>query len=321
VIDFGPSEFEEKEVSSAEECFPFRDTPTVTWINVDGVHHLDIIERLGHHFGLHPLLLEDIANTGQRPKQEDYGDYLFAVVKMLYYDAGTRKTDAEQVSIVTGPNFVISFQEQEGDVFEEVRGRIRNDKGRIRKCGADYLAYSLIDSIVDNYFVILEGLGERIETVEEELIAGPGQQTSRKIHRLKGEALFVRKSVWPLREVIGSLARGDSKLIKPDTLPYLRDVYDHIIQVADTVDTYRDMISGMLDTYLSALSNRLNEVMKVLTIIATIFIPLTFVAGLYGMNFKNMPELEWPWGYPTALAVMAAAAGLMLVYFKRKKWL
>jgi len=321
VIDYDEQDFQEKQVANIEECFPFKATPTVTWINIDGLHQIDVIEKLGKHFELHPLILEDILNTGQRPKCEDYEKYVFIVLKMLEFDDENQAIQSEQVSLVLGPNLVISFQEIVGDVFEQIRDRIRNSKGRIRKMAADYLAYTLIDAIVDNYFFVLERIGEQIESMEEELIAKPSDQTVRKIHTLKRELIVIRKSVWPLRELINSLEKVESSLISNSTEPYLRDVYDHTIQVIDTVETYRDMVSGMLDIYLSSISNRMNAVMKMLTIIATIFIPLTFVAGIYGMNFKYMPELEWRWGYALVLLVMIAISVVMLLYFRRKKWL
>jgi len=321
IIDYDEAQFEEKEAKTVEECFPFKDTPTVTWINIDGLHDIEIIEKIGKHFGLHPLLLEDILNTEQRPKMEDHEDYLFIVLKMLYYDEEKHDITAEQVSIILGSNFVISFQEQEGDVFKFIRERIRNGKGRIRKVGSDYLAYALVDAIVDNYFIILEKLGEKIEEMEEELVTNPTPETLQTIHHLKREMIFLRKSVWPLREVISALERGEPTLIHESTGIYLRDLYDHTIQVIDSIETFRDMVSGMLDIYLSSISNRMNEVMKVLTIIATIFIPLTFIAGIYGMNFQYMPELGWHWGYPAVWFVICAIFIVMLVYFKRKRWM
>jgi len=240
---------------------------------------------------------------------------------MLYYDEEKHDITAEQVSIILGSNFVISFQEQEGDVFKFIRERIRNGKGRIRKVGSDYLAYALVDAIVDNYFIILEKLGEKIEEMEEELVTNPTPETLQTIHHLKREMIFLRKSVWPLREVISALERGEPTLIHESTGIYLRDLYDHTIQVIDSIETFRDMVSGMLDIYLSSISNRMNEVMKVLTIIATIFIPLTFIAGIYGMNFQYMPELGWHWGYPAVWFVICAIFIVMLVYFKRKRWM
>jgi len=321
VMDYDEHDFQEKQVSNIEDCFPFKDTTTVTWINIDGLHNTEIIEKLGKEFELHPLILEDILNTGQRPKFEDFDNYVFIVLKMLSYDEPNQTTQAEQVSLVLGANFVISFQESIGDVFEQIRDRIRNSKGRIRKMGPDYLTYALLDAIVDNYFLILEKFGEKIESMEEELVAEPNEKTLQQIHAIKREMVFLRKSVWPLRELISSLERSESKLIKESTGIYLRDVYDHTIQVIDTVETFRDMVSGMLDIYLSSISNKMNAVMKVLTIIATMFIPLTFVAGIYGMNFKYMPELEWKWGYLAVWIVVVIIGICMLIYFRRKKWL
>jgi magnesium transporter len=320
-IDYDEEHFQEKEVETIEECFPFKDKPTATWINLDGIHQLDNIEKIGKHFKIHPLVLEDIMNTGQRPKMEDFGNYLFMALKMLRYDEDENETKTEQVSLILSSNYVISFQESEGDVFDPIRDRIRSDRGRIRKMGVDYLAYSLIDAIVDNYFMVLEKIGEKIEDIEDELVKNPTPEVLHTSHRLKRELIFLRKSVWPLREVISRLERWESPLIDKSIDIYLRDVYDHTIQVIDALETFRDMLSGMLDIYLSSVSNRMNEVMKVLTIIATIFIPLTLVAGIYGMNFKYMPELDWFWGYPMVYMIMLAIGVVMLIYFRRKKWL
>jgi magnesium transporter len=321
VIDYDEQNVTEEELASVAACIPYRNKPTATWINVEGVHDAATLERFGECFGLHRLVMEDIMNTDQRPKLEDYGEYLYIVLKMLL--AGKNgEIQTEQVSIVLGGTFVLSFQEGvEGDVFNIIRDRIRTGKGRLRKTGPDYLAYSLTDAIVDNYFVILEKLGDRIESLETELIENPGQKTVHKIYQLKRELIFLHNAVWPLREVVSALGKHESSLVSETTVPYIRDVYDHVIHVIDSIDIYREMISGMLDMYLSSVSNRLNEVMKVLTVIATIFMPLTFVAGLYGMNFKNMPELDWRYGYPVVLGIMAVIAGIMLYYFKRKKWL
>jgi len=322
VIAYRDEQFLEKEAASVEECLTFKNSESVSWINVEGINRPDILEKLGQCFGIHPLALEDIMATDQRPKIDDFGDYLFIVLKMIRYNGNNGGLDMEQVSLVLGRNFVISFQEgREGDVFDPVRERLRTAKGRIRKMGADYLVYALMDSIVDNYFTVLEKLGEAIESIEEKLVIDPTPDTLHLMHELKRDMIFLRKSVWPLREVISSLERGESPLIDKSTAIYMRDIYDHTIQVIDTVETFRDMLAGMLDIYLSSVSNRLNSVMKVLTVIATIFMPLSFFVGLYGMNFKYMPELEWHWGYPTVLVVMAVIAGWMLVLFKRKRWL
>jgi len=321
IIDYDAKKFTEKEAKSVEECAEYGKRPTATWINVSGIHDIAAIEKIGKCFNLHPLLLEDIVNTDQRPKMEDYGDYIYIVLKMLYGNEKENGAVAEQVSLVIGPNYVISFQESEDDVFNKVRERLRTGKGKLREMGSDFLAYSLTDAIVDNYFVVLEKIGEKMAEMEGEVVRNPTPKTLQSIHRLKREMIFLRKSIWPLREMVSSLLRSESKLIKKTTMVYLRDVYDHTIQVIDTVETSRDMLSGMTDIYLSSISNKLNEIMKVLTIIGTIFIPLTFVTGLYGMNFRYMPELESPLGYPTALFVMLLVAVIMLIYFKRKKWI
>ena len=320
LIDYDETQFQEKEIKEVEACFPFKDSPTVTWINIDGIHNTEVIAKIGKHFALHPLVLEDICHTEQRPKMEDFGSYIYIVLKMLSYNQETHEVSMEQVSVILGENFVISFQEKKGDIFDYVRERIRKEKGRIRKMGADYLAYALLDAIVDNYFVINERIGDEIEILEQVLADRPTDETLREIHRLKRELIYIRKSVWPLREVVGNLKKGESDLIQNATQVFLGDVYDHTIQVIDTIETYRDMLSGVHDTYLTNLSNRMNEVMKVLTIIATIFIPLTFIAGLYGMNFKFMPELELRLGYFIILLIMVIVAAIMIVFFKRKKW-
>jgi len=319
-IDYDEQNFQEKEISNIEECFPFKATPTVTWINIDGLHEVEIIEKLGTQFEVHPLILEDILHTEQRPKYEDFDKYIFIVLQMLSFNEELGAVESEQVSLILGANFVISFQERMGDVFEPIRDRIRNAKGRIRKMGPDYLAYALIDAIVDSYFAILEKIGEKIELMEEELVSNPTEKTLQQIHNMKREMISLRRSVWPLREVISGVQRSESSVIKELTEIYLRDVYDHTIQIIDTIESFRDMVSGMLDIYLSSISNKMNAVMKVLTIIATIFIPLTFVAGIYGMNFKYMPELDWRWGYGAVWLVMIVVAGIMMVYFRRKKW-
>jgi len=322
IIDYDEAHLEEKEPKMVEESFPFKDKPTITWINIDGLHDIEIIEKIGKHFDLHPLVLEDIVNTEQRPKIEDFGDHIFVVLKMLYYDDKEKnQLEAEQVSLIFGSNFVISFQERLGKIFEPLRERIRKGKGRVRKLGTDYLAYALIDSIVDNYFVILEQFGERLEDTEQELATNPTAETLQTIRVFKKEMIFLRKSIWPLREVVNLLERGESSLIQESTGIYLRDVYDHTIQIIDSVESYRDMLSGMLDVYLSSISNKMNEVMKVLTIFAAIFIPLTFVAGIYGTNFTFIPEFEWQWSYFAFLLVLFLIAITMLVYFRRKKWL
>jgi len=320
VIDYDETTFEERDLNAIDDSFPYKDKPTVTWINIDGLHEVGVIEKVGQEFGLHPLILEDIVNTGQRPKTDDFEDYLFVISKMISFDEEDGQVEAEQFSMVLGPNYLISFQERVGDVFNQIRERLRKGKGRIRKRGADYLFYALIDAIVDNYFIVLEKIAAQIEALEEKIVTEPGPEALQIIHQLKRELIFFRNSIWPLREMISGLERGDSVLIQDKTNIFLRDVYDHTIQVIDTVETFRDMVSGMLDVYLSSISNRMNEVMKVLTVIATIFIPLTFLAGVYGMNFKYMPELEMHWAYPVVWSVMIVVGLVMILYFRRKRW-
>ncbi|WP_319507127.1 magnesium/cobalt transporter CorA [uncultured Methanolobus sp.] len=321
IIDYDRDNYQERVVENVEECFPFKDSPTVSWINIDGIHQVEIIEKLGKHFDLHALVMEDIVHTSQRPKMEDYESYIYIVLKMLWFEDGETDVKAEQVSIILGKNFVLSFQELEGDTFNSVRERLRNSKGRIRTMGADYLSYALLDSIVDNYFIIIERFGEIIEDLENKLIENPSPETLQNIHDLKKEMIYLRKSVWPLREVINGLERTESPLFQDTTFVFLKDVYDHTIQVAETVETYRDILSGILDVYLSSVSNKMNEVMKILTIIATIFIPLTFLAGMYGMNFSYMPELGWKWGYPAVWTINILIFISMYMYFRKKNWL
>ncbi|BCS54502.1 magnesium/cobalt transporter CorA [Geobacter sp. SVR] len=321
LFSYSPAEVEERPCQGLAQCLPHVGRAAVTWINVEGVHDIEVIRTLGEHFGFHPLVLEDIVNTVQRPKIEDYDEYLFMVLRMLRPSQGESFT-SEQISIILGPNYLLTFQEGiRGDVFDAVRDRIRSGKGRIRAMGADYLAYTLVDSIVDGYFNVLEVMGERIVNAEEELTLTAGRTTLHLISDMKKEIIFLRKAVWPLREAISFLERGDSRLLDNATRVYFRDVYDHTVQVIDTVETYRDLLSGMLDLYLSSVSNRTNEVMKFLTVIGTIFLPLTFLVGVYGMNFKHMPELEWHYGYPALWFVMLLSSIAMILYFKRKRWL
>lgn len=320
-LHYNEEECRETEIEDIGQYLSQKGTPNVTWINVDGISHAETVEKIGKHFNLHPLLLEDIMNSDQRPKMEDYDDHLFVVFKKIYFEENSIAIHAEQISMVLGAGFVITFHEHEGSVFDPVRQRLRNGKGRIRKMGADYLAYSLMDIVVDNYFTVLETLGERMEDLEVQLVTNPGTDTLKTIQSLKGSMIYLRKIVWPLREVISSMERGQSPLIHDSMRVYLRDVYDHSIHIMDTIETFRDMLAAMLDIYLSSISNKMNEVMKVLTIIATIFIPLTFIVGLYGMNFEYMPELKLRWGYPVILLFMLVVCVLMIVYFKRKKWI
>jgi magnesium transporter len=321
VFDYDENQLNEREIRTVDECRQFKDSPTVTWIHINGIHDTRTLEELGTIFGLHPLILEDILNTDQRPKIEDFCEYIYIVLKAFYdHGADNSQITSEQISIVLGPKFVISFQEKDTDIFKPIRERIRASKGRLRTAGADYLAYTLIDTIVDNYFTILEQLGEKIEVIEESLVKNPSTQTLRAIQSLKREMIFLRKSVWPLREAVSSLERAGCQLINESTNLFLKDTYDHTIQVIETIETFRDTLSGILDIYLSSINIKMNEIMKVLTIIATIFMPLTFLVGVYGMNFKYMPELEWHWGYFLIWGVMIIIAISMLVYFRKKRW-
>lgn len=321
LFDYDANSFIEQDIHDVQECYPFRDKPSVTWINVDGVHKSEVIEDLGKNFVLHPLVVEDIVYTNQRPKMEDYGDYLYIVLKMLHKSRQGEGFVAEQVSLIVGNNFVISFQESaDGDVFDPIRQQIRTGKGRMRKMGADYLAYTLIDTVIDYYFVVLETMGEKIESLEGETVTNPNQKTLRNIHVLKRDMLFLRRAVWPLREVITGLGRSPG-LISDSIALYLRDAYDHTIQIMDNIENYREMLSGMLDIYLSSINNRLNEIIKVLTIITTIFMPLSVITGLYGMNFKFIPGSDTPNGFYEVIGLMLFIVLLMLLYFKRKKWI
>jgi len=293
---------------------------SVIWINVGGVHKVEMVETLGKQFSLHPLLLEDVTNTDQRPKLDDYEAYIFLVMKML--SLTDRKDIAvEQVSFVLGKNYVISFQENGTDVFQPVRERLRGGKGRLRQSGADYLLYALVDAIVDQYFAVLELSGEQIEAVQQAVVDDPKPETLNEIHALKRQLLFVRRAVWPLRDVMTNLSRSDCPFLQHPTKVFFRDVYDHVVQIVDTIEILREMVSSSLDIYLSSVSYRLNAIMRVLTVITTIFMPLSFIASIYGMNFEYMPELRSPWGYPLVLGVMAAVGVGMLVLFRNKRWL
>jgi len=320
VWDYDKESVEIHEPATVEDCFQYRDTTRVSWINIDGLHDTEMLKRIGEHYGLHSLVLEDIVHTHQRPKIEDFDTYIYVVIRMLDYNSDTHEVTSEQLSIVIGPNYVITFQECAGDVFDPVRTRLQKS-ARLRFSNSDYLAYALLDAVVDRYFVILESFGEGIEALEDQLIDNPSTEVLEKTHAMKRELIVLRKSVWPLREVVSAMERSDSKLIRKETKLFLRDLYDHTIQVIDGVESYRDMTSGLQDLYLSSVSNKMNEVMKVLTIIATVFIPLGFLAGVFGMNFEFMPELKWKWSYPLFWVVAGTVAGSMIAYFKKKDWL
>ncbi len=320
LINYDAQHCDEKHEISIDAVEGIENKSIVSWINVNGIHDVEVIKQLGERIALHPLVMEDLVNVRQRPKLEDFDDHLFIVLKMLYYKDGDT-LNIEQVSLIVGDTFVISFQEYAGDVFDPIRKRLRDGKGRIRKMGADYLAYALIDTIVDHYFVVIEKMGEHIELLEEQLLENPTRDLLLRINGLKREAILIRKSIWPLREVVSTLQRSESPLIKKKTEVFLRDVYDHTVQVVDMVETYRDLLASLTDLYMSSLSQKMNEVMQFLTIVGAIFIPLTFIAGVYGMNFDHMPELHFSYGYPAIMALMLAVGISSLIYFKRKKWL
>ena len=321
VIDYTSDDLDETVLESVDDVLPYLNSPTTTWINVSGVHDEEVVRTIGDHFGLHPLIQEDIAHTGQRPKVETYDNHVYVVSKMLYHDGQEDHLRAEQVSFVLGGSYLISFQEDPGDVFDPVRKRLREGRGRIRKAGTDYLTYALLDVIVDHYFVILEELGDRTEEIEEEVLDDPQTETQGRINDLRRDLIFMRRMTWPVRELLSQLQRLDSPLWTEETRPFVRDTYDHAVQVLDLVESLRDVVGGLTDLYMTSLSNRMNEIMKVLTIIGTIFIPLTFIAGIYGMNFEYMPELGWDWAYPAVWAVMIALAGVLLLYFRRREWI
>lgn len=321
LISYSTTSLTEASSADPDEILGKLDTSAISWVNVSGLSETDVIQKIGEHFGLHPLIIEDILNTHQRPKVEDHGDHLFATMKMLYPEESTDKVIYEQVSIILGEHFLLTFQEGGRDVFDPVRGRLRTAKGKIRSLGPDYLAYALIDAIVDQYYVVLEKMGDKLESIEDRLVNEPDDDVLRDIHRFKYEILFLRRSIWPLRDVVSFLERGDSDLIDGSSTIYFRDIFDHTIQTIDTCELFRDLISGMLDIYLSSLSNRLNEVMKVLTVFSTIFIPLTFIVGVYGMNFDFIPELKWHWGYPALWLLMLSVVAVMVRYFRKRSWI
>lgn len=292
----------------------------IRWINIIGIHETEIVEYIGRTFSLHSLVMEDIAHAEQRPKMDDYDDFVYLVVKMIDYNQISKEITSEQLSIIFKENTIITFIEDEGDLFNGLRERIKKGNIKIRKSGADYLLYSMLDIIVDNYFLVLEKIGDKLEEVELRLLGEPMKEDVNTLHGLKRELIYIRKIIWPMRDVIGLMTKADHKNILPNTQLYLRDVYDHCVHVIDTVETFRDLTSGLMDLYLSSLSNKMNLVMKTLTIISTIFIPLTFIVGVYGMNFDFMPELHNQYAYPIVWLIMISLTGGMLVYFKKKEW-
>ncbi|HET8753577.1 MAG TPA: magnesium/cobalt transporter CorA [Salinimicrobium sp.] len=321
VIDYNPESFERFTSTSPQDAFKFEEEKNVTWINIDGLNNISEIEKVGKYYGLHALMLEDVVNTNQRPKFDEYEDFVFMVIKMLYHDADGQLVN-EHLSLVLGKDYVLTFQEADGDVFEAVRERITQSTGRIRNKGADYLMFSLLDAVIDSYFSVIEVLSDKIESLEDQLfLATAGHDVIFEIQELKREILRIRRAVLPLREVIGRLEKLENNLIDPKTKKYIRDLYDHILQVSENIEIYREMAWGLMDMYMTTISNKMNEVMKVLTIMASIFIPLTFIAGIYGMNFEYMPELEWKYSYFFLLGIMLLVVIGMLIYFKKKDWL
>lgn len=320
-MDYDQDHLTEAEVDTVDACFEMFDTPTVTWVDVVGLAAVDQIRTLGEHLDIHPLVLEDVLHTRQRPKVEEYPNHLFVVLRMLQWDQGETSLRDEQVSLVIGENYVISFQERPGDVFGPVRERLRSGRGNIRTRGPDYMAYALMDAVVDHYFGILERIGDEVEKLEDVALTAPDTSVTRHLHHLKRQTALARKSVWPLREVLAAIYRGEHPLVSEGTRLFVRDVHDHAVQIIDTLETLRDVAAGVRDLHMSAVSNRMNEIMKVLTIMASLFIPLSFLAGVYGMNFDVMPELHYRWGYPALLVLMLAVTIGMLTYFRRKGWL
>jgi magnesium transporter len=325
ILAYGPDDLIEQEVNNPQQVRNFLDKWPVLWVDVEGLGHAETISELGEIFAIHRLALEDVLNVHQRPKVEPYGDYHFIVTRMARFNG---RVETEQLTLFLGENFVLTFQEgQPGDCLEMIRERIRQRRGRIREAGLDYLAYALLDAVVDGYFPILEEYGERLETLEDEIVTQPSSDTVARIHEIRRDLLTVRRAMWPQREMFNALLREELEMVTNETRLYLRDCYDHTTQIIDLVETYRELGADLTDVYLSSISNRTNEIMRVLTVIATIFIPLTFIAGVYGMNFNtsasplNMPELNWFLGYPLVLLLMFGIAIGQLAFFRTRGWL
>ncbi|MEW6754084.1 MAG: magnesium/cobalt transporter CorA [Candidatus Latescibacterota bacterium] len=328
LFSYDPQTLEERRLEEIEDCRPYLERGTSLWIDVEGVHDVELVRRLGSLFDIHLLTLEDVVHTRQRPKLEEYAGYLYVVLQMMHYEHEECTLEAEQISLLVGERFVISLQEGTlGDVFEPVRVRLRQGQGRIRGAGSDYLAHALIDLTVDHYVVVLEGLGEHVDEVEDAVTTDPRPEHLARINRLRRHVALVRRSVWPLQDSLLRASRSDVPLLSPGMQVFFRDVYDHAVRAADMVDALSEAVASLVGIYASMVNYRLTEVMKVLTIIATFFLPLTFVAGIYGMNFNpvtsplNMPELDWYFGYPFALALMAGIGAGMFLYFRRRHWL
>jgi magnesium transporter len=321
LISYDSEHYTEKSSEKFEDLLPLINPDQSCWIDVEGLSNVDLIAQISSHFDLHRLTVEDILNVEQRAKIDEFEKYLFVSLKMLSWDTKQRQFKIEQLSIILGQNFLLTFTETPTLLFETIFGKLRSGSvQRLRSQGTDYLFYRLVDTVIDQYFVVLEGLGEEIDALENLIMTEPTQQNSRSLYRLKRQTLMLRKAIWPMREVINHISQSNERFITDYTRLYMRDVYDHTVQAIDTIETYRDMLSSMLDVYLSSLTNRMNEVMKTLTIIATIFIPITYIASVYGMNFSNMPELQWHYGYYFTLGLMVMVAVSMLSYFKYRKW-
>lgn len=322
VTIYSSHDFHESVSYELEDCLPTQKEPGITWINVEGLHNVKIIEQLAGRFNLHPLTVEDILNVEQRPKIEEFENYTFITIKMLIWKEQNASFSIKQLSIVLGEDFVLSFQELDTTLFDQIRVRLSGDPHqRLREQGGDYLTYRLIDAVVDDYFLVLEALGDQIEKTEERIISSPTQQNARIVYRLKRQMLMLRRAIWPMREAVSHLMHSDSKFITKFTTLYLRDLYDHTVQAIDSIEIFRDILSNMIDMYLSSLTNRMNEIMKTLTIITTIFIPITSIASIYGMNFEYMPELKSRYGFSIVIIIMFVIAFGMLIYFRRKKWI
>lgn len=322
VIDYTDDYFNEIHINNLEDLKPFKDSSSVTWINIQGLHDVELISRIGESLGLHPLTMEDILDTNQRPKIEEFEDHLYISMKMINHIQELNQIDVEQISIIVHQNFVICFQEKPGDVFDNIRERLRNGKGKARKRGADYLAYMLMDLIIDFYYETLDQVWEKIERLEDYVVRRPDRIELKDIQVARRDLIQLRKYMYPVRDVMQSINTRSSDFFSENTLMYIRDSHDHAIQVVETLDNYREILTSVMDLYLSQLSMKMNEVMKVLTVISTIFIPLTFIAGVYGMNFKHMPELDWELSYPVGFYVICGiiTAG-MIIYMKSRKWL
>ncbi len=321
IIDYGKEHIEELTVQSIEDILQYKEKDTVTWVNIEGLRNIELIESIGQTFNIHSLVLEDILNTHQRPKFEEYDDHIYIVLKGLSLESDKFTVNYEQISILAFNNFVFTFKERNDNLFRPLKKRLKNNKGRFRGMGSDYLTYAIIDMIVDQNFILLDSLEEFVDSVEDELLINPTSETLATIQRIKRELIYVRKSTSPLRELVSAILRSETQIIHEKTHIYFRDVYDHVLRITEAIETYRDMLSGLLDIYISSVSNKMNEVMKVLTVFASIFIPLTFIAGIYGMNFEYMPELKWKWAYPTLWAAFIVVPLVLITYFKKKKWL